>query len=1569
MEAVRKGDWLLLDEINLASSDTLDSIASLLTETDLERPYLHLTEAGNMERVTAHADFRVFAAMNPATDTGKKDLTPGIRSRFTEICVHAGDGDVHDLVNLIETYLGPLLDSDKRAAFDVANLYLAVKALNHKHQIVDGAGDDPHFTIRSLVRCLLYVQKHIAAYGLRRAIFEGANMSFCTMLSRESERMVLPLINEHILSGKERSQFPCPESPTSLDGNAYVTFKHHLVMKGRENVAPQLHYIITPSVERNLLNLARATSMHRFPILLQGPTSSGKTSMVEYLAKSTGNQFVRVNNHEHTDLQEYLGSYASGNDGRLEFREGVLVQALRNGHWIVLDELNLAPSDVLEALNRLLDDNRELLIPETQEIVRPHPGFMLFATQNPAGLYGGRKRLSRAFRNRFLELHFDDIPEEELEVILQKRSQIAPSFCTQIVAVYKRLSLQRQSSRLFEQQNSFATLRDLFRWASRPMDDRMQMATQGFMLLGERVRDSSERQIVKDIIEEVIRVNIDLSALYSQEKIPTQVDKSSVIWTPAMRRLYVLVSTALRNNEPVLLVGETGCGKTQICQTVAQAFQHNLTVYNAHTNTETGDLIGSQRPTRHRLEAEDELKRQLLDLLHDPATNDKLEDDTLEALLQKFNEMDLLTIGEQNIADIRANIAKHKSLFEWLDGSLVRAMKDGQHFLLDEISLAEDSVLERLNSLLEPSRTILLAEKGPTENLVVAESGFQFLATMNPGGDYGKRELSAALRNRLTEIWVPPLAESDDVLPILQSKLRPDLRIYANVMLQFSGWFSRTFLGAATEAFSLRDLITWASFVQQNQQLDTTIALLHGAAMVFIDSLGANPAGIMSSAIENVKEARQLCLQKLAQIAQTPCASHLRRKLVINNQSTAFQGWGFEIRRSEALNSTVELVFEAPATIKNTMRLVRALQMQRPVLLEGSPGVGKTAIVTALAHAVGKPLTRINLSDQTDLMDLFGADVPMENEHIGKFAWRDGPLLQAMSSGGWVLLDEMNLASQSVLEGLNSCLDHRQEVFIAELDRTFVCHPEFKLFAAQNPHRQGGGRKGLPKSFVNRFTVVYADPFEKADLYQICSTKFPQIDSTRTKVVIDLICEMQEITKSSTSFSMGGPWEFNLRDVSRWLQMLEQSPSLSPGHCFDALVSQRLRSSYQQELVEKACGEFLEAGHQGSIYHSLSPEVLQVGTAFLYRNDSWQKLPSNRHTITTRLLPFVKSLIEAVNLRWPVIIADATGNSSIMLVRQLAAIAGASFTTVSLNADTDTMDLIGGLEQHDSHQDLITIKGLLLHALEDELLQALNEDEVTAVSALLSIQSCCENPDTTLQDLRTRIEELSRVPDHIQQISHRIGKLLGQQQGKQAGFVWNDGVLVNALQTGQWLLLDNANTCNPAVLDRLNSLLEPNGVLVISEQHSSAGSSRIIQPHPDFRIFLAMDPRHGELSRAMRNRSMELYIDEKSFQEADKSMLGYPCAADVYRIRHLEIAHSHPADPTLTELLVSTAADHVSESDLALLENPLAGRCFPWRIAELLQTELKSRKYVPTTIKNKGLALHAKLISQESSVL
>ena len=56
----------------------------------------------------------------------------------------------------------------------------------------------------------------------------------------------------------------------------------------------------------------------------------------------------------------------------------------------------------------------------------------------------------------------------------------------------------------------------------------------------------------------------------------------------------------LRFSEPVLLVGETGIGKTQITQTLARILQRALVIVNCHLNTETSDFLGGLRPARRK---------------------------------------------------------------------------------------------------------------------------------------------------------------------------------------------------------------------------------------------------------------------------------------------------------------------------------------------------------------------------------------------------------------------------------------------------------------------------------------------------------------------------------------------------------------------------------------------------------------------------------------------------------------------------------------------------------------------------------------------------------------------------------------------------------------------------------------------------------------------------------------------------------------------------------------------------------------------------------------------------------
>ncbi|PHH61107.1 hypothetical protein CDD81_769 [Ophiocordyceps australis] len=1136
IKAVRNGDWVLLDEINLASPDTLESIADLLTGNE-EQPSILLSET-------------------------------------------ATDIDVKDLVAIIKTYLGSSSVKNDQAADDIARLYLNTKRMADEKRLVDGANE----TIAPL-------------YGL-----------------------LIPLIHHHLFDkhGDPQSLLSQPPKHPN-DGRQYVKFQNqnkdrqYWLFQGGQTPIERDDYIITPYVERNLLNLVRATSTRRFPILIQGPTSAGKTSMIEYLANFTGNKFVRINNHEHTDLQEYLGTYISGSDGKLRFQEGLLVQAMRQ-----------------EALNRLLDDNRELLIPETQEV-------------NPPGLYGGRKVLSRAFRNRFLELHFDDIPEDELEFILQKRSRkTSPPDCRRIVAVYKELSRLRQTSRLFEQKDSFATLRDLFRWALREAETREDIAAHGFMLLAERVRNEEEYFAVMKIIEKIFKVKLDVQQMYSADFAPElkqltrEQDSQEIVWTYAMRRLYVLVYRALRNNEPVLLT--------------------ELHIVNAHQNTETGDLIGSQRPT-----------------LEQPVPN------TMER--------------------IATNETRTRALFEWSDGALVEAMKEGHFFLLDEISLADDSVLERLNSVLEPQRTLLLAEKGIDNSLVVASDGFQFFATMNPGGDFGKKELSPALRNRFTEIWY--LVEA---------------------MIEFAAWFGATFRPMATIQFSVREILRWVQFMNVNEGENCSSAYIQGAFAVFIDSVDYD---------------------------------------------------------GKPRTEDAKISFDAQTTALNAMRVVRALQVHKPILLEGSPGVGKTTL--------------------TDLMDLFGTDVPVEGQDAGHFAWREAPFLKAMQRGEWVLLDEMNLASQSVLEGLNACLDHRAEVYIAELDQVFKCHPDFRLFAAQNPHHQGGGRKGLPASFP----------------------EMPQ------KVICKLIDFISELDKQ-------------LAVNKSWMKLLSASePLKTDAHIddfLDLVVLQRFRTEKDRQEVK-------------AIFSRV------VGQAVLDRNELLQqeKLPCIR---PVPRLAELESLMICVQHNMPCILSGPSGSGKSVLLQYVAALAG--------------KPLADPLRQ--VNEALRRLRDIL----QEQLLSTSPEETPAEALRLLQLLATHCDDGHGLDAIRVAIEDLYTAISPESPVAHELREpryLLNQPLHlENPRFEWLDGIIVKAMELGQWLVLDNANMCNASVLDRLNSLLEPNGVLYINEHCDSEGQPRVVKPHSDFRIFLTTDPRYGELSRAMRNHSQQPALEILSLY--DVSMLG-----------------------------------------------------------------------------------------------
>ncbi|TMW64993.1 hypothetical protein Poli38472_009160 [Pythium oligandrum] len=1658
VKALREGHWVLLDEINLASSDTLERISTLLEH---EKSAFSLTERGDVEIIRPHPNFRLFGAMNPSTDVGKKDLPPSLRNRFTEIyvdeCVTPSDLQMVVQHQFREIASAPVIET--------VNFYLEARK-EAEERLSDGARHKPRYSLRTLSQALhitrILIQR---GYGLQRALYEGFSSTFCTLLDLDSRRFLERLIkNTFAKTLKTRDLSRAPPCPNRKAGTGeYILVSSYWVRQGgymdpRDDSLPdpvtqRKKFVLTKSVEENLCHLARAALIGKYPVLLQGPTSAGKTSLISYLAARVGQKCVRINNHEHTDIQEYLGSYVSDSNGKLAFKEGVLVEAVRNGWWIILDELNLAPSEVLEALNRLLDDNRELFLPETQETVKPHPKFMLFATQNPPGLYGGRKVLSRAFRNRFLEIQVDEAPTSELQTILQERSSLPPSYCGILIDIMRQLQLVRQQSSIFAGKSGFITTRDLLRWAERRPATKQALAEEGYCLLAERLRKEDEKQIVKQVLEQKCNVKIDLDEMYYrgearessllnengeieqetvwgsteqfehvQRKIEEALqnaggdgskiegnaaglDKISV--TKALRRLFALVGRCLQHEEPVLLVGETGCGKTTVCQLYSLLFNQPLHIINCHQHTETSDFLGCLRPVRGKEKIAQDLFVALVEFLSTYGASEERMDwadlslsDLLaayERVSQVLKRQEVDGTLEEEVLGAMTNVAhlkrRYQSIFEWSDGPLVESMKKGDLILVDEVNLAEDAVLERLNSVLEPSRTLLLAEKGGDQvEEIVAHSKWRIMATMNPGGDFGKRELSPALRNRFTEIWVPAISDLDDIATIIRDRLvgspsrlaggpstmQADLAKLCDPMLSFVKQFNEANGGiAGCGAVTLRDILSWINFIcsvmkkqHEGSRVSAWTAFVQGAALSVLDGLGLGSDKALHTALKARDAAYQYLLElvpndDVSAKAEVEQSLHATKQAIddkiagLNSEDHQLFGISpFMISRGSDAKREPSFSLKAPTTMSNLYRVLRAMQVNRPIILEGSPGVGKTSLISALAAASGHRLVRINLSEQTDISDLFGSDLPAgsssdgnnesSGESKGMFEWCDGVFLRALKAGDWVLLDELNLASQSVLEGLNSCLDHRGTVYIPELDQEFECPTTFRVFAAQNPLRQGGGRKGLPKSFLNRFTRVFVETLLEDDLIHIASSIYPTLNEPmpghavggQEKSVLERMIAFNTAIHKDTMEDckygrLGAPWEFNLRDVFRFCELLQQHDALfsaKPEALLEALqyyvhiiYLERMRSQHDREFVARRFEQFFKVkpSNLDNVSLRIEDSFVQIGRAFLPRQDQL-RLGRVVPPVFNFLLKPMEALVHCVNLNWPALLVGAPGSGKTSAVRLLAALSGNTLHELGMSAGTDATELLGCFEQVDLGRKLRDLREQISDTYET-LLQAMvqkaSEDETSASTTRVAWikqarhvsnlwwtlasheQESSENKSNDANgSSATKKKQLTKgqldnvvvdlMIDILSALMKSCGMLgaamnnrlvaleelkasveavvrLSASSSIASSFEWVDGTLLQAMERGEWILLDNVNFCSSSVLDRLNSLMETGGELLVNECGVINGKLRVIKPHRNFRLFLAMDPQFGEVSRAMRNRCVEITLLECDEQPRD----------------------------------------------------------------------------------------------------
>lgn len=160
-------------------------------------------------------------------------------------------------------------------------------------------------------------------------------------------------------------------------------------------------------------------------ILLKGPTGAGKTKFAETLSFLFKRPIHMVNCSIDLDAESLVGGrYIAYQDNRqvIEFSPGPVIKAMNHGHFLYIDEVNMAKPETLPLINGVLDYRRMITNPFTGEVVKAHQGFGVIAAINEG--YIGTVPLNEALMNRFIVIEVPYIKGEELKTLIRSNSML-----------------------------------------------------------------------------------------------------------------------------------------------------------------------------------------------------------------------------------------------------------------------------------------------------------------------------------------------------------------------------------------------------------------------------------------------------------------------------------------------------------------------------------------------------------------------------------------------------------------------------------------------------------------------------------------------------------------------------------------------------------------------------------------------------------------------------------------------------------------------------------------------------------------------------------------------------------------------------------------------------------------------------------------------------------------------------------------------------------------------------------------------------------------------------------------
>jgi MoxR-like ATPase len=180
-----------------------------------------------------------------------------------------------------------------------------------------------------------------------------------------------------------------------------------------------------------------------------------------------------------------------------------------------------------------------------------------------------------------------------------------------------------------------------------------------------------------------------------------------------------------------------------------------------------------------------------------------------------------------------------------------------------------------------------------------------------------------------------------------------------------------------------------------------------------------------------------------------------------------------------------------------------ALLCGKNLLLVGGKASGKNMLAENLAMEFGRPSWNISLHINMDAAGLIGTDT-LEG---GAVTFRPGPVYECARTGGFGVLDEINMAKNEALAVLHAALDFRRIIDVPGYDQIRL-RDETRFIATMN-YGYAGTRE-LNEALTSRFVVIRMPMISHDNLVRLLGDEFPDLTAHYRDIFASLFSDLLE---------------------------------------------------------------------------------------------------------------------------------------------------------------------------------------------------------------------------------------------------------------------------------------------------------------------------------------------------------------------------------------------------------------------------------------------------------------------------